>query len=102
MRGEIARSGISERRWWLLAYLLAEWKALGAGAAMMFARAGVLLLLPWPLKFIIDNVIFQHKLPLLLVGIMPDPVIRRTDLLDALGLTMLGLGLIDALLVYFG
>ncbi|MHB8476184.1 MAG: ABC transporter ATP-binding protein [Steroidobacteraceae bacterium] len=101
MMAETTQSGISERRW-LLAYLLAEWKALGAGAAMMFARAGVLLLLPWPLKCIIDNVIFQHKLSHLLVAIVPDPVNRRMDLLDALGLAMLALGLIDALLVYFG
>jgi ATP-binding cassette, subfamily B, bacterial len=101
MMAETTRSGISERRW-LLAYLLAEWQALSAGAAMMFARAGVLLLLPWPLKCIIDNVIFQHKLSPLLVGILPDPTIRRMDLLNALGLGMLGLGLIDALLVYFG
>ena len=90
------------RRGWLLAYLTAEWKALCAGAAMMFARAGVLLLLPWPLKIIIDNVIFQRKLNPLLVGLLPDPVGRRMDLLDALGLGMLALGLVDALLVYFG
>ncbi len=90
------------RRGWLLAYLISEWRALCAGAAMMFARAGVLLLLPWPLKIIIDNVIFQRKLNPLLVGLLPDPVGGRMALLNAIGLGMLALGLIDATLVYFG
>jgi ATP-binding cassette subfamily B protein len=96
------RTGIPPRSWWLHAYLISEWRALCAGAAMMFARAGVLLLLPWPLKIIIDNVIFQRKLNPLLIGLLPDPVGRRMDLLNALGLGMLTLGLVDALLVYFG
>ncbi len=96
------RSKVPQQRGWLLAYLVAERRALGAGAAMMVARAGVLLMLPWPLKLIIDNVIFQRKLNPWLMGILPDPATRQMALLDTLGMTMLGLGLVDALLVYFG
>ena len=102
MTPETARPGNHLQRRWLLAYLVPEWKALCAGAAMMLARAGVLLLLPWPLKVIIDNVIFQRHLNPLLVGVLPDPVGRRMQLLNALGLGMLALGVVDALLVYFG
>lgn len=89
-------------RGWLLAYLRPEWRALGAGAAVMTARAGVLLMLPWPLKFIIDNVIFQRRLEPWLHGILPDPLTHRMALLDRLGLIMLGLGIADAALVYLG
>ena len=98
------RSGTAapQRRWWLLAYLRAERRALGAGATMMAARAGILLMLPWPLKLIIDNVIFQRKLSSSLAAILPDPVARQMTLLNVLGMAMLGLGLLDALLVYFG
>lgn len=89
-------------RGWLAAYIWPEWRALTAGAAVMTARAGVLLMLPWPLKFIIDNVIFQRKLEPWLHGILPDPLTHRMDLLDTLGVIMLGLGIADALLVYIG
>lgn len=87
---------------WLRAYLRSEWRALSAGASVMAARAGILLMLPWPLKFIIDNVIFQRRLAPWLHGVLPDPLTQRMALLDTLGLAMLGLGIADALLVYLG
>ncbi|OYW04614.1 MAG: ABC transporter permease, partial [Acidiphilium sp. 37-67-22] len=87
---------------WLRAYMRPEWRALSAGTAVMAARAGVLLMLPWPLKFIIDNVIFQRRLAPWLHGVLPDPLTQRMALLDTLGLAMLGLGIADALLVYLG
>jgi ATP-binding cassette subfamily B protein/subfamily B ATP-binding cassette protein MsbA len=87
---------------WLLRYLRPEWRALGLGGGIMALRAVVLLALPWPLKAIVDNVIFQHRLDPLFGGILPDPVIHRIWLLNTLGLTMLALGLLDAALVYAG
>lgn len=101
----MTRAGASAalgRHAWLLSYLRPQWPALATGAVMMVARAGVLLLLPWPLKFIIDNVIFQRHLTPLLAGLLPDPATHQMALLDTLGLAMLGLGVMDALLVYFG
>ncbi len=88
--------------WWLLRYLRPEWPALSTGGAIMSARAMVLLLLPWPLKAIVDNVIFQHPLGPFLAGFLPSPLTHRMLLLDTLGLAMLGLGALDALLVYLG
>ena len=90
------------RRWWLLNYLAAERGALTAGFATMIARSGVLLLLPWPLKFIIDNVIFQHHLPRLWKGVLPNPVLHQTQLLNWLVVSILLVGLLDAVLVYLG
>ena len=89
-------------RWWLLAYLRPERRALSLGALVMTGRAGVLLMLPWPLKFVIDNVIFQRKLAPWLLSVLPDPATHRMALLDVLGLMMLGLGAADALLSYLG
>lgn len=68
----------------------------------MLARALILLALPWPLKFIIDSVLFQHALPSWLVGVLPDPLTQRLTLLNVLGVIMLALGAADALLTYLG
>ena len=83
-------------------YLATERLALSVGALAMAGRAGVLLLLPWPLKFIIDNVIFQRPLAPRIAAWLPDPLLHRMALLDTLGLAMLILGGLDAALVYAG
>jgi ATP-binding cassette subfamily B protein/subfamily B ATP-binding cassette protein MsbA len=87
---------------WVLAYLLPHWKPLTTGAFVMSARAVVLLLLPWPLKYTIDNVIFGKPLPGWLHAMLPDLVQQRMALLNLLALAMIGLGAMDALLVYLG
>ena len=87
---------------WLLGYLWPEWKALSAGALVMSIRAVVLLMLPWPLKYTIDNVIFDRPLPGWLQAMLPEMVQHRMPLLNLLALIMLGLGAADALLVYLG
>ena len=92
----------TRRHRWLLAYLRPETPALGLGAAVMSLRALVLLALPWPMKAIIDNVIFRHALPRWLAGLAADPHTQRVLLLDELALAMLVLGGMDALLVYAG
>ena len=92
----------SNKRRWLLAYLRPERRALSSGTLIMAARAGILLMLPWPLKSIIDNVIFLRPLAPWLIGVLPDPATHRMALLDVLALIMLVLGALDALLVYRG
>lgn len=90
------------QRWWLLGYLRREWPTLGAGSCLMSLRALVLLALPWPMKAIIDNVIFQHPLERWLAPLLASPLRHRVLLLDELALGMLALGGLDALLVYAG
>src|SRR5271166_2718622 len=90
------------RRWWLLNYLAAERRSLSAGFALMVVRSGVLLLLSWPLKFIIDNVIFRHPLTPMMAGLLPDPAVHQMQLLNVLVLSILLFGLVDAALVYLG
>ena len=87
---------------WLLTYLPREWRALSVGSIFMATRAGVLLSMPWPLKFIIDNVIFQRRLPHGLINILPDPATHRMLLLNELVLLMVALGLADSVLSYVG
>lgn len=89
-------------RRWLLSYLRPEWWPLSLGALTMSARAGVLLLLPWPLKFILDSVIFSHPLPHRMAIVLPDPSGHQIALLNVLALAMLALGALDAFLVYLG
>lgn len=87
---------------WLLDYLRKEWLALSTGALLMSLRALVLVLLPWPLKYILDNVIFNRPLPAWLHAALPDLVRHGMPLLNVLALIMLGLGAMDAVLVYLG
>ena len=92
----------SDRRRWLVAHLGAQKARLALGATAMSLRAAVLLLLPWPLKFIVDSVTFRKPLGSWAATILPDPTMHRLLLLHALGVAMLVLGLIDAGLAYLG
>lgn len=87
---------------WLLRYLKPQWRSLGVGSLAMALRAGVLALVPWPLKFIIDTVIGNKPLPADLAVLLPDVQTHRVALLGVLCATTLGLGLADALLDYAG
>src|SRR5487761_2403419 len=97
----MTESAAAARRW-VLSHLRGEWPAISAGAGIMAARACVLLVLPWPLKFIVDSVIYQRPLGAWLATLLPDPATHRLALLDLFGGAMLLLGLLDALLVYVG
>ena len=87
---------------WMLRYLASQWRLLGTGSVAMAMRAGILALVPWPLKFIIDSVIYTKPLPPALNTLLPDAAQHRIALLGVLCLLTLGLGLADALLDYAG
>lgn len=89
-------------RQWLAGYFRRQWRSLGAATLLMAGRAGVLVLLPWPLKFIVDSVILGRPLAPGLSRLLPDPGLHRLAVLDALGATLLVLGALDALLSYAG
>jgi len=86
---------------WILRYVRPQWRILGAGSIAMTLRAGVLALAPWPLKFIVDSVIYTKSLPSALSGLLPGSG-HRVELLGVLCLFTLALGLLDALLDYSG
>lgn len=88
--------------WDMRRYLRPYASALAAAGSSMAVRAIFLLLTPWPLKLIIDSVIFHKPLPHWLAGFLPSPLTHRLGLLDALGLALLFLGAADAALAYFG
>lgn len=88
--------------WNLRRYLRPHARPLSAAAALMSARAVILLMIPWPLKFIIDSVLFQKPLPLWLAGWLPDPIGHRMLLLDVLAAAMLVMGAAETALAYSG
>jgi ATP-binding cassette, subfamily B, bacterial len=88
--------------WDLGVYLQPYRLALSTACLAMATKAVVLMLTPWPLKFIIDSVIIHKPLPRWLIGYLPDPFSHRLALLNALGLAMLALGVADAALTYWG
>ncbi len=86
---------------WLWRYLARERGKFIAGCVMTVLRSVVLLLTPWPLKFIFDSVLLQHPLPHRLAELLPSAT-GRGVLLDVLVLAMIALGAVEALLVYGG
>ncbi|MBF6595458.1 MAG: ABC transporter ATP-binding protein [Thermaceae bacterium] len=88
--------------WALRHFLRPRLVALSGAALAMMGRAVVLLLVPWPLKFIVDSVIFHKPLPAWLAGLLPNPQTHSVALLTALGAAMLLLGVADAVLDYLG
>ena len=88
--------------WELRRFLRPHRAALSGAALAMTARAMVLLVIPWPLKFVIDSVISQKPLPVWLAGFLPDPLGHRVALLDVLGIVMLLFAVADSALAYAG
>jgi ATP-binding cassette, subfamily B, bacterial len=88
--------------WDLRRYLKPHAPTLVHAGLSMAARAAIRLAAPWPLKFLIDSVILQNPLPVWLVGLLPDPVLHRLLLLNALGIVLLTIGVADAVLGYSG
>ncbi|MDD5374951.1 ABC transporter ATP-binding protein [Acidithiobacillus sp.] len=88
--------------WELRRFLRPHWAALSGAALAMTVRAMVLLVIPWPLKFVIDSVISQKPLPVWLAGFLPDTLGHRVALLDVLGMVMLLFAVADSALAYAG
>jgi ATP-binding cassette subfamily B protein len=91
-----------DARRWLAGYFRRERRSLGAATLLMAMRAGVLVVLPWPLKLIIDSVILGRPLAPALLRVLPGPRLHGLTLLDVLGAALLLLGALDALLTYAG
>jgi ATP-binding cassette subfamily B protein len=83
-------------------YLKPYTAAIATAGVAMSLRSVFLLLAPWPIKFIVDNVIFQKHLPHWLAGFLPDPLTHRLLLLDVLGISLLVVGAADSALAYCG
>ena len=83
-------------------YLHPHWPIVARATVANIARAGVLLLIPWPLKFVVDSVILHHKLPAWITKTAPGLAHDRLALLAALALTTLILAGADAALAYLG
>jgi ATP-binding cassette subfamily B protein/subfamily B ATP-binding cassette protein MsbA len=97
--------GAADRRfslWDLRGYLRPRAAALAAASLLMSIDAVVLLVAPWPLKFIIDSVILKKPLPHWLAGVLPDPASHGLLLLNIFGLAMLAFGIADSVLTYCG
>ena len=102
MSGKASKRSARPRRRWVLAYFTPHRSPLAIGVAVMALRAGVVTLAPWPLKFIVDNVIFQRHLPHYLGRWLPDPHAGRVELLAVLCAAIVALGVLDAALDYAG
>jgi ABC-type multidrug transport system fused ATPase/permease subunit len=72
-----------------------HWPALGGAAASTVLMTAADLAQPWPLKFLIDNVITGHSIPFTFTG-------SDVRLLVIIAAAVIGIALLDALAAYTG
>lgn len=93
---------MSSPGWRLRDYFRGQWRRLTLAALAMCGRAGVMVILPWPLKYIINCVILGDAPPAWFRSVMPDAMQSRLGILNLLGGAMVALAVADALLDYLG
>jgi ATP-binding cassette subfamily B protein/subfamily B ATP-binding cassette protein MsbA len=93
---------VTPDRWWLARLLLTGRRQIILAALAMVGRAGVLVLIPWPLKYVVNCVILGRHPPHWMVLLAPAVASERIALLNALAVAMLALALADAAMDYCG
>ncbi len=88
--------------WRLGPYVRVHGASLTAGLLAMTARAAVLILAPWPLKYIVDTVLLGHAAPSWIGAVVADPLHHRRLLLLVLSGAGLVLGALDSVLDFTG
>src|SRR5438034_11232263 len=80
-----------------------EWLALAASLALTLAALGSALLLPWPIKLVLDCVVGNQPVPPLIRGFiriigefLTDSAQRKISLLVALGSVLVGIQLLTS------
>ena len=71
-------------------------------ASLLVTRSIVVLAIPWPLKLIVDTVIYRKPLWHWLAPYLPDAMTDPVGLLNVLGLSLLALGAAENALSYHG
>jgi len=100
---ETRRSAAGVRSLWSLRrYVTFQPRAVLLIAAVLIARSAVLLVIPWPLKLIVDSVIYHKHVWNWLAPWVPDPITHPLRLLNVLGGAMLVLGAAENALAYHG
>ncbi len=93
----------AERRHWRFRDALTPFRTrLGLGAALMALRSLVLVVAPWPLKYVVDTVLLGHRPPHWLTLLVHDPLSHRMLVLDGLAGAILLAGIADSTLDYYG
>ena len=93
---------MTSARWQLRRHLHAERRRIVLAALAMSGRAAVLVLLPWPLKFVVNCVILGKPVPEWLGDLLPGVLAPRIELLHVLGAAMLAMAACEAALDYVG
>ncbi len=68
----------------------------------MILRAAVVVMVPWPMKYIVDCVLLGRKPPHWMASLIADPLDHRVLLLNLLTAAILVLGVADSALDYLG
>jgi len=98
-------TGLSKRQlslWSLRRQLRFRVRTTLAIALLLIGRSIVVLAIPWPLKLIVDTVIYQKPLWHWIAPYLPDAMTNRVGLLNVLGLSLLALGAAENALSYHG
>src|SRR5262245_20556073 len=88
--------------WSLRCYVTFRPQAVALIVLALVARSLILLVIPWPLKLIVDSVIYHKPVWVWLAPWVPNPVSHRLALLHGVGAATLLLGAAENALAYHG
>lgn len=87
-----------------LAYIRPHWRLFALKFGLMLGSFAPLLIVPWPIKILVDHVVLQHSLAESTIRFPPffEPFVAAVAGLDPFGLLLATLALLGLLVILFG
>ena len=87
-----------------LVYIRPHWRLFALKFGLMLGSFAPLLVVPWPIKILVDHVVLQHPLALSTIRFPPffEPFVAGVAGLDPFGLLLATLALLGVLVILFG
>ena len=104
IRPELTTAGVFRILGRCLAYIRPHWRLFALKFGLMLGSFAPLLIVPWPIKILVDHVVLQHSLAESTIRFPPffEPFVAAVAGLDPFGLLLATLVLLGLLVILFG
>ena len=101
---ELTTAGVFRILGRCLAYIRPHWRLFALKFGLMLGSFAPLLIVPWPIKILVDHVVLQHSLAESTIRFPPffEPFVAAVVGLDPFGLLLATLALLGLLVILFG
>lgn len=101
---ELTTAGVFRILGRCLAYIRPHWRLFALKFGLMLGSFAPLLIVPWPIKILVDHVVLQHSLAESTIRFPPffEPFVAAVAGLDPFGLLLATLALLGLLVILFG